>query len=49
MNYLMEIYNNKEIVDRKYAYTKEELMVWYRNLYDYAKYNYYLWKLEGCV
>lgn len=46
MKYLLEIYRNKEIIDRKYAYTIEELREWFKNNYNLADITYYLWELS---
>lgn len=46
MKYLLEVYRNKEIIDRKYAYTIEELKQWFQDLYSDNDISYCLWELR---
>jgi hypothetical protein len=46
MKYLLEVYRNKEIIDRKYAYTIEELKSWFQDLYSDNNIHYYFWELN---
>jgi hypothetical protein len=46
MKYLLEVYRNKEIRDRKYAYTIEELKEWFQDLYSDNNISYCFWELR---
>lgn len=46
MKYLLEVYRDKEIIDRKYAYTIEELIEWFKSNYNLSGITYYFWELK---